>query len=178
MPAEQASRRGFLGLLTKALLSVLGILVAVPGVAYFIGPLRKRDGTGSSSLLFLDAGPVADFPVEKWRLVNVELVRENGWEKSRVRRSVWVNRQKEPGNSFTVLSPICPHLGCPVNLQPDKARFVCPCHGGIFDQKGQVQSGPPPRGLDSLEHEIRAGRLWVKWQDFKVGVQERIPVSV
>jgi hypothetical protein len=29
--------------------------------------------------------------------------------------------------------------------------------------------------MDPLEYEVRAGRLWVRWQDFKIGVAERIP---
>jgi menaquinol-cytochrome c reductase iron-sulfur subunit len=162
-------------------MSLLALLVVVPGVAYFLGPLFRRSGlgsTGDSASHFLDAGPLTEFAIGEWRLVNVELVRQNGWEKSRVQRSIWVNRQKEPADSFFVLSPICPHLGCPVNFRLDQRRFVCPCHGGTFDMKGHLISGPPPRGMDPLEHEVRAGRLWVKWVDFKVGVKEQLPVTV
>jgi hypothetical protein len=32
--------------------------------------------------------------------------------------------------------------------------------------------------MDPLEYEVRAGRLWVRWEEFKIGVGERIPVSV
>jgi hypothetical protein len=32
--------------------------------------------------------------------------------------------------------------------------------------------------MDPLEFEVRQGRLWVRWQDFKIGVPERIAVSV
>jgi hypothetical protein len=32
--------------------------------------------------------------------------------------------------------------------------------------------------MDPLEHEIRAERLWVRWQDFKIGVPERVPVEI
>jgi hypothetical protein len=32
--------------------------------------------------------------------------------------------------------------------------------------------------MDPLEFEVRAGRLWVRWQDFKIGVAEHVPVSV
>lgn len=31
-------------------------------------------------------------------------------------------------------------------------------------------SGPPPRGMDALDWEVRGDRLFVRWQDFKIGV--------
>jgi hypothetical protein len=31
--------------------------------------------------------------------------------------------------------------------------------------------------MDALKYQVRAGRLWVQWQDFKIGVAESIPVS-
>jgi hypothetical protein len=31
--------------------------------------------------------------------------------------------------------------------------------------------------MDPLPFEVRAGRLRVRWQDFKIGVSERIPVN-
>ena len=77
-----------------------------------------------------------------------------------------------------VLAPICPHLGCPINWHPDQHRFVCPCHGGIFTSEGERVGGPVPRSMDALAFEIRQGRLWVRWQDFKIGVAERVPVHV
>ena len=51
------------------------------------------------------------------------------------------------GNSFRVLSGICPHLGCTVNFIIGKDPFLCPCHGSHFDKNGEVVSGPSPRGL-------------------------------
>lgn len=37
----------------------------------------------------------------------------------------------------------CPHLGCKVHWEPDKDRFVCPCHNGVFDRRGVAIAGPP-----------------------------------
>jgi menaquinol-cytochrome c reductase iron-sulfur subunit len=110
--------------------------------------------------------------------LNIEVVSENGWEKTRVRRAVWVRREAGNERALSVFSPICPHLGCPINWHPDQSHFLCPCHGGNFNSSGQLLSGPPPRGMDSLEFEVRAGRLWVRWQDFKIGVSQKVPVEV
>jgi len=39
------------------------------------------------------------------------------------------------------------------------AGFICPCHGGSYDQEGNRTAGPPVRGLDRYEFVIRNGRL-------------------
>jgi hypothetical protein len=31
--------------------------------------------------------------------------------------------------------------------------------------------------MDALDYEVRADRLWVRWQDFKIGVADRVPVT-
>jgi Rieske Fe-S protein len=172
------SRRRFVGFFTGLLMAIIGLAVATPAVAYFLGPLRRKSGTQGAGPAFQDAGPLADIPVGQWRLLSVEMVHQDGWKKTRVKHALWVRRQDQRDQGVTVLSSICPHLGCPVNWHPDQSQFFCPCHGGIFDRNGERTGGPPPRAMDSLEFEIRGGRLWVRWQDFKIGVPARVPVSV
>jgi len=171
-------RRGFLNFLADMLMSVIALIVAVPVIGYILAPLRRKTESAEGAATFLDAGPIADFPVGQWRLATLEMIQEDGWKKTRVRHSVWVRRQGETAQAIAVLSTICPHLGCPINWHPDQSQFVCPCHGGVFSAEGSHISGPPPRSMDSLEFEVREGRLWVRWQDFKIGVAERILVSV
>lgn len=172
------SRRRFLGILTNLLMAAIGLIVAIPALGYFFAPLRRKSAAGPAGAGFQDVGPLSDIPVGEWRLLPLEMVHEDGWRRTRVRHAIWVRRQAEGDQGIMVLSSICPHLGCPVNWHPDETRFFCPCHGGIFDLNGQHTGGPPPRAMDSLEFEVRAGRLWIRWQDFKIGVAERVPVSV
>ncbi|HEV3255961.1 MAG TPA: ubiquinol-cytochrome c reductase iron-sulfur subunit [Gemmataceae bacterium] len=178
MSSSGPNRRRFLDFLTKAVLAVIGLCLTIPGVAYFWAPLRRKgggaDGPGPD---FLPVGPLSDSLVGQWSLRSVEVVRADGWKKSRVRHAVWVRRQGEGESGITVLSSICPHLGCPVNWHPDRKEFMCPCHGGVFHADGRQVGGPPPRSMDSLDFEVRAGQLWVRWQDFKIGTGERIPVN-
>jgi menaquinol-cytochrome c reductase iron-sulfur subunit len=169
-------RRRFLSFCTDLLLLALGLLVAIPAVAYFLAPLWARRGTDQEGG-FVDAGPLADLPAGQWRLVTLEVRHRDGWKQSLVRHAVWVRRTGQTDAEVTVLSPICPHLGCPIDFVRAKGQFNCPCHGGTFDGAGRRTGGPPPRSMDPLEHQVRAGRLWVRWQDFKIGVAERIPVT-
>lgn len=41
---------------------------------------------------------------------------------------------------LVALSPICTHLQCVVEVNPD--RLTCPCHGSAFDREGRVLQGP------------------------------------
>jgi Rieske Fe-S protein len=85
--------------------------------------------------------------------------------------------------SFTIISNRCAHLGCPVQpggpIFEDKKKtittgkgddvtiipmlpaggFVCPCHGGAYDQEGNRTAGPPVRALDRYDFEVRDGQL-------------------
>ncbi len=169
-------RRRFLGVWTASLLAVLGGLIVAPAVAFITSPLRKRLNPAESG--FADAGAVDGLVMGQWALLPIEILRQDGWSKEHQRRSVWVLREGAGERDIKVLSPICTHLGCPISLSPDSSKFQCPCHGGVYGHDGAVTGGPPPRGMDPLEFEIRAGHLWVRWQDFKISVAERIAVQV
>lgn len=81
---------------------------------------------------------------------------------------------KLPGNKFSVVSRICPHLGCVFNFvpspeetakgynyKPDGPVFACPCHLSVFDvqQDGKVVSGPAPRSPRKFEYKIENNQL-------------------
>jgi menaquinol-cytochrome c reductase iron-sulfur subunit len=155
----------------------MALIGAVPVLGYICSPLRKRRGGAVNGESFADAGALADIPVGEWRHVSLDILHQDGWEKSSQRHSVWVRRMGASEREISVLSPICPHLGCPINWQAQQTQFACPCHGGTFGSDGKYRSGPPPRSMDSLAFEIRNGRLFVQWQDFRIGAAERVPVQ-
>ena len=49
---------------------------------------------------------------------------------------------------FIAISSRCAHVGCPVRWVDAAERFICPCHGGVYDLLGRRVGGPPPRPLD------------------------------
>jgi menaquinol-cytochrome c reductase iron-sulfur subunit len=177
MSADPQDRRKFLSRCTVGLLSLIGALVAAPVVAYVVAPLRRRPGVPKPGEM-VDIGPLAELPLGKWLLLPVDVVLQDGWEQVRERHSVYVRRTGDKPDQVSVLSPLCPHLGCPVGWVQEDGKFRCPCHGGVFKDDGAHLSGPPPRSLDPLQFEIRSGRLWVRWEDFKIGVANRVPVQV
>ena len=64
-------------------------------------------------------------------------------------------------NQFVAISTRCMHLGCPVRFVEAAGRFICPCHGGVYDFSGRVDGGPPVRPLDRFYTRVRNGRLEV-----------------
>jgi menaquinol-cytochrome c reductase iron-sulfur subunit len=153
-------------------MSLLGLVLAAPGIAYILSPLWKKREEDTPGSAFVDGGPVADLPVDNWTLLTVAVIRRDGWETTTTNRSAWVRRSGADGDNVMVLSPICPHLGCSILWQADEARFTCPCHKGTFDADGNLTGGPPPRGMDHLNNEVRNGRLWIQWRNFRIGLPE------
>ena len=55
----------------------------------------------------------------------------------------------ESGKNEAV-SLTCTHQGCTVQRQTD-GKFICPCHGAVYDSNGQVMSGPAQRNLSRFQ---------------------------
>ncbi len=64
-------------------------------------------------------------------------------------------------NEYIAISTRCMHLGCPVRYFEASQRFICPCHGGVYDFIGAVQGGPPVRPLDRFYTRVRNGLVEV-----------------
>lgn len=69
--------------------------------------------------------------------------------------------QKED-KSFAAFSLVCTHLGCIVKWEAPKKDFHCPCHAGIFNDDGEVVSGPPPKPLAKYKLAIEGNDIFVE----------------
>lgn len=62
------------------------------------------------------------------------------------------------GTSFSTLSALCSHAGCPVGYVPEEGEVECPCHGSRFDvMSGKVKNPPARQGLLAYRNEFDAG---------------------
>ena len=118
-------------------------LVGQAGAALYqiLKPLVQAGGFGST----VSVGNVKEFKVG-----TVNTVREMHGFVSRV-----------SNDGALVMAWRCTHLGCTVPWVDAEKRFHCPCHGSIFDEKGQVVAGPAPRPLDLYPAKIVNGELVV-----------------
>jgi Rieske Fe-S protein len=63
---------------------------------------------------------------------------------------------------YLAFSRKCAHLGCSIDFDKAQRCLVCPCHRGVYDSRtGYVVYGPPPRPLDQIILQVRAGgEIW------------------
>lgn len=64
---------------------------------------------------------------------------------------------RSEGGKLSLLSPVCPHMGCLVRWNPADCSWDCPCHGSRFKATGEVISGPAERSLAPMEREGDGG---------------------
>ena len=95
-------------------------------------------------------------------------------------------KTNEDGTTEAVaFQSVCPHAGCRVKAgvtkNPDTGEqetlFHCPCHGDVFYLNGErvlPQNSKSARSLDSLETRVdENGRVFVKFQNFQLGIAEK-----
>ena len=149
----ELDRRSFM---RKAIAWIGGVVaggVGIPAARYVIGPsLGSQQGAESASI-----GSASSVPLGEPTLRKATVEQSAGWITSEQEIGVFV--KTSDGREFVGLSNICTHLGCRVRWVEDQRRFYCPCHAGIFDEDGNVVSGPPPRPLDRYPITVDDGQL-------------------
>jgi cytochrome b6-f complex iron-sulfur subunit len=65
------------------------------------------------------------------------------------------------GGKVVALYQKCPHLGCRVPFCDSSGRFECPCHGSIYNARGEYIQGPAPRGMDRFLIEVHGDEILV-----------------
>jgi len=58
---------------------------------------------------------------------------------------------RDSNGRTTVLSPVCPHMGCIVHWNEAETTWDCPCHGSRFRCTGEVLAGPAERALEPIK---------------------------
>lgn len=63
---------------------------------------------------------------------------------------------------YLAFSRKCAHLGCSIDFDKAQRCLVCPCHSAVYDSRtGYVVYGPPPKPLDQIILQVRAGgEIW------------------
>ena len=163
---ETVTRRGFM---TGGALAAGGIASAafgLPTLGFALGPMLE-DSTPDR---WQDVGPERDFNARTYvpRVTNVVAdIGEAGKTTIYVRRFDPERDSPSPSDKgkeplpYVAISTRCAHLGCPVRYIQASQRFVCPCHGGVYDFEGKVDGGPPVRPLDRFYTRVRGGRVEV-----------------
>jgi len=161
----------------------LKVLVALGGAAYagaIVVPaaimLAPSSESGAGKERWLRVCRLSDLTEGEPRRVVVVGDERDAYTvtKDQLLGSIWVTKK---GESVTVLSAVCPHLGCSIDLNGDKKSFSCPCHTSKFSLAGAAEAGPSPRGMDPLTARVVDGSVEVDFKLFRQGVAERKEVG-
>jgi Rieske Fe-S protein len=152
---DQLSRRNFLTIAIGAIGAVIGVVMAIPAVAYVIGPALQR----KTSENWVRLGPTSKVELGTPTLFKTTVETQTGWILTEEELSVYV--LTEDGRNYIALSNICTHLGCRVRWITDQGLYFCPCHNAAFDKIGLVVSGPPPKPLDRFETKVENDQLFI-----------------
>jgi menaquinol-cytochrome c reductase iron-sulfur subunit len=145
---ETVTRRRFMEVVTNGAGAVAAMAFTLPALGFAMGPIFSREPFDWQPI-----GTPADFTDATYVTKIVTIVQgigEAGKSIAYVRlRNAQIDIEPEDQyNHWIALSSRCMHLGCPVRYVAAAARFICPCHGGVYDFRGLVASGPPVRPLD------------------------------
>jgi menaquinol-cytochrome c reductase iron-sulfur subunit len=152
---DQLGRRNFLAIAIGAIGAVIGVVIAIPAVAYVVGPALKR----KTSENWVRLGPTSKVELGTPTLFKTSIERQTGWILTEEELSIYI--LTEDGRDYIALSNVCTHLGCRVRWITDQGQYFCPCHNAAFDKIGLVVSGPPPRPLDRYETKVEDDQLYI-----------------
>jgi len=146
---ETVTRRRLMVLGANGVGGVAAAAFTLPALGFALAPVFKV----APNVMWQAVGPPADFTDDNYVVKVITLVPGIG----EAGKSIAYVRSRNPAidtepedqyNHWIALSSRCMHLGCPVRWVDAAQRFICPCHGGVYNLRGQVAGGPPVRPLD------------------------------
>jgi menaquinol-cytochrome c reductase iron-sulfur subunit len=145
---ETVNRRRFMTATVHGAGAVAAAAFTLPALGFALGPIFSRLPWSWQAI-----GKPDDFVETNYVIKVITIVQgigEAGKTISYVRtRDPKIDVEPEDQyNHWIALSSRCMHLGCPVRYVQAAERFICPCHGGVYDFRGMVAGGPPVRPLD------------------------------
>jgi menaquinol-cytochrome c reductase iron-sulfur subunit len=173
---ETVTRRRLMEGTALAAGGIATMAFALPALGFALGPLFEETVPDR----WQDLGPEDDFNADAYtpRVMNIDpSIGDAGKATVYIRR--WDpevdNAPDKSEQPYVAISTRCAHLGCPVRYIQASQKFVCPCHGGVYDSQGKVEGGPPVRPLDRFETRVQQGRVQIG-QRFSLNSQlERYP---
>lgn len=154
---ETITRRRFMTTTVHSAGAIAAAAFTLPALGFALGPLASK-----VPFQWQPIGVPTDFSENSYVTKVITIVPAIG----EAGRSIAYVRSRDPSidtergdkyNQFIALSSRCMHLGCPVRFVPAAERFICPCHGGVYDFRGMVAGGPPVRPLDRFYTRLNNG---------------------
>ena len=145
---ETITRRRFMTGTANAAGAIAAGAFTLPALGFALGPIFKTQPHHWETV-----GTVNSFSENNYTAVVITLtpgIGEAGKTTVYVRKFNPAIDTDPPDRTskFIAISSRCAHVGCPVRWVDAAERFICPCHGGVYDLLGRRVGGPPVRPLD------------------------------
>jgi Rieske Fe-S protein len=153
---ETVTRRRFMVGIVNGAGGVAAAAFTLPALGFALAPVFT-----TTQFEWQAVGPPSEFPKDNYVAKVITIVPGIG----EAGKSLAYVRTRDPAldtepadkyNQWIALSSRCMHLGCPVRWVDAAERFICPCHGGVYNIRGQVAGGPPVRPLDRFYTRLNA----------------------
>jgi hypothetical protein len=134
---------------------------ALPALAFAIGPIFKNQTLGWQTVGTPDMFPDTNYIPAIMTIAPG--IGEAGKSTVYLRKRNPAIDTQPPSqyNRWVAVTSRCSHLGCSVRWIPSAERFICPCHGSVFDLEGVRVAGPAPRPLDRFFTRLQDGFVQV-----------------
>ncbi len=154
---ETVTRRRFMDVSVNSAGAIAAAAFTLPALGFAIGPVFSR-----LPWAWQPVGVPSDFTEVNYVTKVITVVSGIGEAGNtiaymRLRNPAIDTEPEDQYNHFIALSSRCMHLGCPVRYVQAAERFICPCHGGVYDFRGMVAGGPPVRPLDRFYTRLNNG---------------------
>ncbi|MFT4036297.1 MAG: ubiquinol-cytochrome c reductase iron-sulfur subunit [Patulibacter sp.] len=158
---ETVTRRRLMNLAANGGGGIAVGMIALPALGFALGPNFKKEEVRWEPVG--TTGEFSDSTYVSRTLTIVPGAGETGKTTVYLRaRNAEIDKEPvDQYNQFIAISTRCMHLGCPVRYVDASERFICPCHGGVYDFLGEVQGGPPVRPLDRFYTRVENGLVMV-----------------
>jgi Rieske Fe-S protein len=158
---ETVTRRRFMTGSAHGLGAVAAASFALPALGFALGPVFER-----TKMPWQTIGAVDEFNKDTYVQRTITIVAGIGQAGQssayvRLRNPSVDTEHADQYNQVIAISTRCNHLGCPVRFTQAAGKFICPCHGGVYDFRGLREGGPPVRPLDRFYTRIRNGEVQI-----------------
>ena len=154
---ETVTRRNFMNLTAQGAGIIAVASFTLPALGFAFAPVFTRE-----PVMWQPIGPPSMFPGNTYTTAVITIDPDIG----QAGKTIAYVRKRDPAidtepedqyNHFVALSSRCMHLGCPVRYVDAAERFICPCHGGVYNFRGIPVGGPPVRPLDRFYTRVENG---------------------
>ena len=177
---DDGARRAFITKATVGVSAACSVFPFAAGVPAFLDPIIVSEKGEASEIPWSKVAALSALP-EDGTPTRFDIVRErvtDAWTTltNVPVGAVYLLKQDEQVKAFNLK---CPHLGCAIDHRSGRGDFFCPCHNSSFALDGSVSddTSPSPRGMDGLETKVEDGFVYVRFQQFRPNLAEKVPLT-